>query len=488
MKNTAEIKLDLLIPNTWNPNQMTDDEFAELVSEVKHLDGPAKPLILRKKGDGYEIVDGEQTYKALLENGYMALKEGWYEIQDLDDFEAMRQTYKRNQHGSHDPVKLGQLFKRLMAEKGLSGRDLADEIGVSEGTIRNALMYAEMAEKRPDMDFKARQLTIRQIRYYLKLPPILNDIWLNSGADIRLVWGLKSADKFEELERYRDTENPPDIKDWEKTGLISYLKPTSRDFWHCIKKLNDWDNFERKWCKGGIKREQLRPYVEHYYQGDWVLREEYLMSGALNLLVDTRKFPASFRLTPEEFEKVVHADVSEDRNSDFENRLKLSILEKCGADSLKDTDWHVRDRLVEKELEEAPDYIRASRLNEEEKLMLYKNFKDVPDEAKRAVAGYVRIPTDKHQNLYVATELLLKQECEKIELKNQWLSRSEADIAATLAKRVCNYIGTPESADVLRDKLQGLAKDQLLALDHYSRGMERYEADMRALMSLLRRA
>jgi hypothetical protein len=55
----------------------------------------------------------------------------------------MRQTYKRNQHGRHDPVLLDRMFRTMMAERRLSGRAPATEVEVSEGTIPDALADAE---------------------------------------------------------------------------------------------------------------------------------------------------------------------------------------------------------------------------------------------------------------------------------------------------------------------------------------------------------
>src|SRR5271157_6576270 len=101
-------------PNNWNPNVMTSDEHTELVAEIKHLGRVPKPIVLRHNETGWEIVDGEQTYDAIKELAWMELPAGAFEIIEADNFEAMQQTYKRNQHGTHDKLKEGLLFKRLM--------------------------------------------------------------------------------------------------------------------------------------------------------------------------------------------------------------------------------------------------------------------------------------------------------------------------------------------------------------------------------------
>ena len=67
---------------------------------------------------------------------------------EADDFEAMRQTYKRNLRWRKLPLALGVLFQRMMQERDLSIRGLAREIDVPEATIRHHLDYAKAAELR----------------------------------------------------------------------------------------------------------------------------------------------------------------------------------------------------------------------------------------------------------------------------------------------------------------------------------------------------
>jgi ParB-like chromosome segregation protein Spo0J len=42
--NIVNIKTDQLKPNDYNPNAMSNEDFAELVAEVKHLGRLPKPV------------------------------------------------------------------------------------------------------------------------------------------------------------------------------------------------------------------------------------------------------------------------------------------------------------------------------------------------------------------------------------------------------------------------------------------------------------
>lgn len=178
-----------LLPSAYNPNQMTQAEFNELVSEVEHLGRCPKPIVVRREGAQWLIVDGEHGWGAAKAIG---LPEVDCEVVDVDKFEAMRQTYKRNQHGRHDPVRLGKMFRLMLAERACSQRGLATAIGVSDATVRNAMLYADAADLRdgyavapPADKVDVSSLTVRQVRAYVGLPPPVRDAWLDSGADLR---------------------------------------------------------------------------------------------------------------------------------------------------------------------------------------------------------------------------------------------------------------------------------------------------------------
>jgi ParB/RepB/Spo0J family partition protein len=166
------LPIERLDANEYNPNAMTAEQFAELVAEIQNLERVPKPIVVRPHGDRWLIVDGEHGWRAARQAG---LTEITCEVVDADDFEAMRQTYKRNQHGTHNPVRLGRMFQKMMTGRNLSLRELARNINVSEGTVRNAVAFAAAAELRnryapqasvteADAERTIARLTIRQIR------------------------------------------------------------------------------------------------------------------------------------------------------------------------------------------------------------------------------------------------------------------------------------------------------------------------------------
>src|SRR5205823_783131 len=99
-------------------------------------------------------------------------------------------NYKRNRHGRRDPVRQGRVFLEMMKLRELSQRGLADEMSITEGTVRNMLMYAEAADLRNSYapgngDAEIAKLSVRQVREYLELGEQEHNLWLDAGGSLR---------------------------------------------------------------------------------------------------------------------------------------------------------------------------------------------------------------------------------------------------------------------------------------------------------------
>lgn len=423
MKNKpTTISTEKLQPNDYNPNQMSEDEFAEFVKEIRHLGRLPKPIVVRPSGnDEFVIIDGEHAWKAAQEAGLTELS---CEVIDVSDFEAMRQTYKRNQHGTHNKVMLGRMFQRMAKEQNLSLRKLAKEIEVSDGTIRNAFEYTKAIKvrnsyadkiKNEDVEAKIAGLSLRQIRMYNRLPKTIGNLWLDSGAEIlclfKAIWRGKVTEKGVEKARkngYYDENNHScseadylrlEYEKIEKTGLLKYTKTiwyTSEGFVSAIKKVQDWLGWENKYFwryDGGVRgfnREEFRKYACYYYEGDWPFgRDVRWIEYALNMIMKpgAEDSPACFRITPEKFGEVVKQmneytqNTREGLSPDmFEEYFNLAIYEKTGEKGSIHTD--VREQMMEAKIEkEAPDYIRESKLAVTyDKYALWKTAEEMQEE------------------------------------------------------------------------------------------------------------
>ncbi len=492
MSNTRTLKTGVLDPNDYNPNQMTEERFAELVTEIQHLGRLPKPIVARANGKGrFTIVDGEHGWRAAQKAG---LKQVNVEVIEADDFEARRQTYKRNQHGEHNPVLLGRMFQQMMESQGLSQRALAKKIAVSEGTIRNALEYAKAAEVRNDYAFD--KLTIKQVRWYNRLPNPLADKWANEGAKIEALWNA-FAQSDKRLKADLATHGVDAIEgvcpgecswlDWVR-GLYNQIGEAELDkyihaktsFCETVSTLYKWDQWEGRWLSAGrwmthdqwLDRDTLRLYTRHYFEGAWPVRDRSYMDSALDKIIDTSTRPLGFHLTPEEFDEIVTGAVEHGESSqDFRARLDLALL-KRGIKKSQSTEG-VQEQLMEEQIAaEAPDYIQNSKLvSTHAKFVLWKA--QGPDDAKRELAKmeYIRWGDD-FKSLETAIQARMDaaaREAEEQKLREEHQSQKGKAGALTLAREITQYMADfspkelPDAArQALVSKLAAIPKPELL--------------------------
>jgi len=128
------LALDKLIPNKWNPNEMTDEEYERVKRGIKRLIkkvGVSKtlPLVVRphrKKKGHWEIIDGEHRKSILEELGHThapAL------ILNVNTKIARLLTDQLNHNrGSNDPKKYARYLKALVDEHHMSLDELELEL------------------------------------------------------------------------------------------------------------------------------------------------------------------------------------------------------------------------------------------------------------------------------------------------------------------------------------------------------------------------
>ena len=138
----TELRVDLLDANPWNPNRMTEGIRGKLRLNLKR-DGFVAPLLVRKLGDRYQIVNGEHRWQIARELGYATVP--CVVLEDLDDRRARILTVNLNELGG-DPVPslLAKLLHELEEETPIS--ELAAVLPYDDAQIRDTLELLKLPE------------------------------------------------------------------------------------------------------------------------------------------------------------------------------------------------------------------------------------------------------------------------------------------------------------------------------------------------------
>ena len=141
------IRLDLLVPNEWNPNEMDPDDYTKARASIRTF-GFIDPITVRELGDRYQIIDGEHRWKAAQDEG---LTEVLVTIIDVDDADAEQLTFILNElRGKPNPQKLAALIRDLASKRSMS--DLESVL-----PLRRQQLAAMVAERREAVDWGALQ-------------------------------------------------------------------------------------------------------------------------------------------------------------------------------------------------------------------------------------------------------------------------------------------------------------------------------------------
>lgn len=88
-ENVKKVSIDKITPNTWNPKPVDPPEM-EYIKKSLQQNGYATPILVRKKGKDYEIIDGQHRFLAAKELGYKELY--IYDAGEVSNEEAKAMT------------------------------------------------------------------------------------------------------------------------------------------------------------------------------------------------------------------------------------------------------------------------------------------------------------------------------------------------------------------------------------------------------------
>lgn len=145
MRPDSTLPISEVKPNKGQPRKtFRPEELAELTDSIKQ-NGILQPLLVRKKGSGYEIVAGERRYQAAKAAG---LSEVPVVIREISDDEVFKLALIENlQRSDLSPLEEAQGYRQLIKEKGLTQEELAKILSKSRSAITNTLRLLDLPEE-----------------------------------------------------------------------------------------------------------------------------------------------------------------------------------------------------------------------------------------------------------------------------------------------------------------------------------------------------
>lgn len=166
---TSETKLPIedIVPNPNQPRiHFNETELRELSESIQEH-GVLQPLLVRKHGNGYEIIAGERRYQA---SKLAGLEELPVIIKEVNDEEMLALALIENlQRSDLNPVEEAKGYRQLIDASGMTQEALSKAVSKSRSAITNSLRLLDLPEVVQQMIFEGK-LTAGHARAILAVP------------------------------------------------------------------------------------------------------------------------------------------------------------------------------------------------------------------------------------------------------------------------------------------------------------------------------
>jgi len=140
-----EIEVKKIFPNLFQPRKNFDSEKLEDLKESIKKHGIIQPIVVRKAGDGYELVVGERRLRAVKE---LKIKKIPVVIKNFNNEKSLEIALVENiQREDLNLIDQANGFKRLMDEFNLTQQELAEVTAKSRTLVSNTIRLLKLNEK-----------------------------------------------------------------------------------------------------------------------------------------------------------------------------------------------------------------------------------------------------------------------------------------------------------------------------------------------------
>jgi ParB family chromosome partitioning protein len=178
------VPIDRIDPNPHQPRQVMGD-LSELIASISEK-GILEPLVVRQRGDRFQIVAGERRYQASVQAG---LRELPVVVRDVDDTEVIELALIENlQRKDLTPFEEAEALYGLADRCGYTHEDLARRLGKSRTSVTESLALQAMPEEVRDLcrlaDISSKSLLLQVVRQETpeKMTALVEKIASQGGA------------------------------------------------------------------------------------------------------------------------------------------------------------------------------------------------------------------------------------------------------------------------------------------------------------------
>ena len=139
------IDIERIVPNPFQPRSLFDEKKIDGLAVSIREQGILQPLLVRRRGEDYELIAGERRWRAALKAG---LKQVPAVVRSVDDHDALALALVENlQREDLNPIEEARAFRRLQDEFGLTQEEISGRVGRSRPAVANSLRLLLLPEE-----------------------------------------------------------------------------------------------------------------------------------------------------------------------------------------------------------------------------------------------------------------------------------------------------------------------------------------------------
>lgn len=140
----TEVELESIVPGAMQPRTHFDEASLQGLAESIRSHGIVQPLLVRRRGDGYELIAGERRWRAAKLAGLVKVPVVVREVPDDSLLEiALIENIQRE---DLNPIEEAQAYKKLIEAVGLTQEALASRVGRDRSYITNYLRLLRLPD------------------------------------------------------------------------------------------------------------------------------------------------------------------------------------------------------------------------------------------------------------------------------------------------------------------------------------------------------
>ena len=180
------IAITRIAPNPSQPRKVfRESELASLAASIREQ-GVLQPLVVRKRGDGYELIIGERRWRA---SQLAGLDEVPAVILDATDRQVVEMALVENvQRADLNPMELAEAFRVLIDDEGMTQDEAGRRVGLDRSSVANHLRLLELPRE-IQQDLIDQRLTMGHAKAILQVPAeqrvLVRDQIIRSALSVR---------------------------------------------------------------------------------------------------------------------------------------------------------------------------------------------------------------------------------------------------------------------------------------------------------------